>query len=48
MEIFELNNDLKIISNWASSGEMLFNLDPNIQTVEILLSKKLEKTTSHH
>ena len=36
----ELNNDLKIISNWAFQWKMLFNPDPNKQAVEILFSKK--------
>ena len=39
----ELSNDLKIISNWAIQWKMLFNLDPNKQAAEILLSKKHEK-----
>ena len=39
----ELNNDLKIISNWAFKWKMLFNLDPNKQALEILFSKKHEK-----
>ena len=38
----ELNNDLKIISNWAFQWKMLFNPDPNKQAVEILFSKKHE------
>ena len=36
----ELNNDLKIISNWAFQWKMLFNADPNKQAVEILFSKR--------
>ena len=36
----ELNNDLKIISNWAFQWKMLSNPDPNKQAVEILFSKK--------
>ena len=36
----ELNNDLKIISNWAIQWKMLFNLDPNKQAVDIRFSKK--------
>ena len=39
----ELNNDLKIISNWAIQWKMLFNPDSNKQAVEILFSKKHEK-----
>ena len=36
----ELNNDLKIISNWAFHWKMLFNPDPNKQAAAILFSKK--------
>ena len=36
----ELNNDLKITSNWDFQWKMLFNPDPNKQAVEILFSKK--------
>ena len=36
----ELNNDVKIISNWAFQWKMLFNPDPNKQSVEIFFSKK--------
>ena len=32
----ELNNDLKIISNWAIEWKMLFNPGTNKQTVEIV------------
>ena len=39
----ELNNDIKIIINWAFKWKMLFNPDPNKQAVEILFSKKHEK-----
>ena len=36
----ELNDDLKIISNWTIQLKMLFNPDPNKQPVQILFSKK--------
>ena len=36
----ELNNDLKIVSNWAFQWKILFNPDPIKQAVEILFSKK--------
>ena len=36
----ELNNYLKIMSNWAFQWKILFNPDPNKQAVEILFSKK--------
>ena len=36
----ELNNDLKVISNWAFQWKMLINPDPYKQAVEILFSKK--------
>ena len=39
----ELNDDLKIISNWAFQWKMLYNPDPNKQAVETLFSKKHEK-----
>ena len=39
----ELNNDLKILSNWAIEWKMLFNSDPNKQTVEIVFPKKTLK-----
>ena len=39
----ELNNDLKIISNWAIQWKISFNSDPKKQAVEILFSKKHEK-----
>ena len=38
-----MNNVLKIISNWAIQWKMLFNPDPNKQSVEMLFSKKTEK-----
>ena len=44
----ELNNDLKILSNWAIQWKMSFNPDPNKQAVEILFSKSMKKTTTHH
>ena len=44
----ELNNDLKIISNWAIQWKMLFNPDPNKQAVEILSQKKREEGSTHH
>ena len=45
----ELNNDLKILSNWAIEWKMLFNSDPNKQTVEIVfLKKNVKKATFHH
>ena len=37
----ELNNYLKIMSNWAFQWKILFNPDPNKQAVEILFSKKV-------
>ena len=39
----ELNNDIKIMLNWAFKWKMLFNPDPYKQAVEILFSKKHEK-----
>ena len=36
----KLNNDLKIISNWAIQWKMFFNTDPNKQAAEILFLKK--------
>ena len=45
----ELNNDLKILSNWAIEWKMLFNSDPNKQTVEIVfLKKNVKKAPFHH
>ena len=41
----ELNNDLKIISNWAIQCKMLFNHNSNKQTEEVLFSKKKATTT---
>ena len=43
----ELNNDLKIISNWAFQWKMLFNPDPNKQAVEILFSKKQQEKDNY-
>ena len=43
----ELDNDLKIISNWAIQWKMLLNPDPIKQAVEIIFSKKMKKTTHH-
>ena len=40
----ELNNDLEIISNWAIQWKILFNPDSQKQAIEILFSKKREKT----
>ena len=42
----KLNNDLKIISNWAIQWKMFFNTDPNKQAAEILFLKKHEKENS--
>ena len=39
----ELNNDLKIRSDWAIQWKMLFNSDFNKQAVEIIFSKNREK-----
>ena len=39
----ELNNDLKIRSDWAIQWKMLFNPDFNKQAVEIIFSKNREK-----
>ena len=39
----ELNNDLKIISNWAIQWKMLFNPDPYKQAVKSFSQKKCEK-----
>ena len=39
----ELNNHLKVISTWAIQWKMLFNPDPNKDTVKIPFSKKHEK-----
>ena len=39
----ELNSDLKIVGNWAIQWKILFNPDPNNQTIEILFSKKTGK-----
>ena len=41
----ELNEDLECIRNWAYQWKMLFNPDPNKQAVEILFSKKGQKST---
>ena len=43
----ELNNDLKIISNWAFHWKMLFNPDPNKQAAEILFSKKQDEKDNY-
>ena len=40
----ELNNYLKIMSNWAFQWKKLFNPNPNKQAVEILFSKKAWKS----
>ena len=44
----ELNDDLKIISNWTIQLKMLFNPDPNKQPVQILFSKKKHKLNAIH
>ena len=33
-----LNNDLRLIANWAFKWKMLFNPDPSKQAVEIIFS----------
>ena len=43
----ELNNDLKIISNWAFQWKMLFNADPNKRAVEILFSKRQHEKNNY-
>ena len=39
----EINNDLKVLSNWAIPWKMLFNPDLNKLAVEIFFSKTREK-----
>ena len=36
----DMNHDLELISRWAHDWRMSFNLDPQKQAVELLLSKK--------
>ena len=38
-----LNNDLKKINKWAFQWKAIFNLYPNKQTQEVILSRKLKK-----
>ena len=36
----DINNDLKLISNWAFQWKMSFNPDPSKQAQEIIFSRK--------
>ena len=42
----ELNNDLKVISQWAYQWKMKFNPDPNKQATKLLFSCK--KNSPYH
>ena len=43
LSIVEMNEDLKVISNWAYQWKMFVNPDPNKQTIEACFLQKHKK-----
>ena len=41
---WQINNDLKLISEWASQWKMIFNPDPSKQAVEVCFSTKIKSS----
>ena len=40
----QFRKDLKVISNWVFQWKILFNPDPNKQTIEVYFSRKTWQT----
>ena len=45
LSVKKLNDDFNRINNWASQWKMGFNPDPNKQAQEVLVSRKIQKSS---